>query len=67
MTLEEIKSYLNTITDKIPATLRLNKPTYITNVRECLKTTICRVENGSDVDLDLLNEIVEKLKESNLD
>ena len=67
MTLEEIRNYLNTITDKLPETLQLNKWTYITNLRECLKTTISMASEGSEINLDLLNEIVEKLKRSNLD
>lgn len=67
MTLEEVREYLNTITDRIPATLQLNKWTFITNVRECLRNTISMAEAGCEVNLDLLNEIVTKLKEANLD
>lgn len=67
MTIEEVREYLNTITDRIPATLQLNKWTFITNVRECLRTTISMAEAGCEVNLDLLNEIVTKLKEANLD
>jgi hypothetical protein len=65
MTVEQIKTKLNTIT-KFPKELRLNAWTLITDVPHCIDVCICRAENGCDVSKDQLEEIIKKLKD-NLD
>lgn len=62
MTTPDLKTTLSNMT--VPATLQLNPWTFIFDLPKAIEITIARAEN-SDVDLELLNEIIEKLNETN--
>jgi len=54
-----------TIPTPIPPSLQLNAWTFIFDLPKCLEVINERISNGSEVDVDLLNEIIQKLNESN--